>query len=353
MVYKDILTNKSKVSFTNAVSHYFELIAEQGLNRVFVHVRPFGDALYRSDYFPSSYLVTGCEGGNLSFDPFEIMTKKARDFKLNIEAWINPFRVRSIYVETGTISPKNPVHDFLISGDAIEYGGNIVYNPASQRAWDLIGRGLSEICQRYDIDGIHFDDYFYPTSDPYFDMNSYASYKAAGGGLPQAIWRRNNISMFLKHCWNQVHSFNKNIDFGVSPKGDMNCNLNEEFFDAAEVLSKPGYLDYICPQAYFALNDEVYSFSDCMQVFDSINKIKVKLIAGLPAYKIGHPEPHAGAGEKDWLCGERVLADMVECGKMFSTYSGYSLYSYTSVFEPQPELANRMIIERKALKAIS
>jgi len=349
MFFRSTLMGQSELSFSNAITRAFDKIAQQGLNRVFVHVRPFGDALYRSDLFPSSFLVSGNEGDKLVFDPLEIMVKKARERGLGIEAWVNPFRVRSKYIQTGAISNLNPVNIFIKSGDAITYSDGLMYNPASQRAIDYVTKGVSELCTRYDIDGIHFDDYFYPNPERHFDASDYAAYKAPGGGLSQSAWRKANILMLLKQCWESVHAIDKRLVFGVSPKGFMECNLKEEYFDVPKALSKPGYLDYVCPQAYFAPNDEAYSFDDCMRIFDSLTKADIRLIAGLPAYKIGRPDPHAGAGEKDWLRGDHVLADMINIAKRYPSYAGYSLYDYSSVFSPAPELQERIRRERASI----
>lgn len=349
MFFRTALMGKSEESFSNAIDEAFSKIGEQGLNKLFVHARPFGDALYRSDIFPTSFLVSGKEGEKLRFDPLEIMIKKANPLGLGIEAWVNPFRVRSKYIETGTVSDKNPVCKFLETGDAIEYSDGIIYNPASQRARDLIVDGLHELCARYDIVGVHFDDYFYPNPELQFDAAGYAAYKAPGGGLSQAAWRKANISLLLKQSWDRVHSTSNDLVFGVSPKGFMECNLNEEYFDVPRVLSNPGYVDYICPQSYFAPNDEIYSFGECINVFNSLIESNIKLIVGLPVYKLGHPDPHAGAGEDDWQNGEHVLADMIKIAGSFSKYSGYSLYDYSSFFTPARELNERMIKERSAL----
>ena len=353
MEFKSILTGKSREQFTSAVEHRFGLAADLGLNRLFVHVRPFGDALYKSKIFPTSSLITGTEGDHIDFDPLEIMTIAARRLGLCIEAWVNPFRVRSAYIQTGVLYHKNPALALLESGDLIEHRGGYTYNPASQRVWELVLAGVEELCTGYDLDGIHFDDYFYPTVDPLFDMDSYNAYKAPGGGLSQAQWRRGNVSLFLKRCWNCVHDSDNNMLFGVSPKGFMDCNLNEEFFDVPHVLSKSGYVDYIVPQAYFAPRDEVYSFSDCVSLYDSLIKCGIPLIPGLPAYKLGKPDIHAGIGEEDWLHGEGVLAGMIECSRTLESYGGYSLYDFAAIFGPEAQHSDRMARERRLISALN
>lgn len=351
MVFSHILTGKSESSFTMEIKRRFERIAAAGLNRVFVHIRPFGDALYRSGIFPSSFLITGREGEAMPFDPLEIMVGAAHELGLKIEAWINPFRVRSPAIPAPRPCSDNPALKLLKSHGAIEYRGGLTYNPASSEACELIIEGVREVCGNYPVDGIHFDDYFYPTTDPYFDMESFFGYKAPGGGLSQVFWRRKNISMFLRDCYSTVHESGCG-SFGISPKGFMDCNLNEEFLDVPEILSKKGYVDYVCPQAYFARTDEVCSFSSVMEDFSRLisDESGIRLIAGLAAYKIGATDRHAGKGSVEWLEGRNILSSMAAEAGRVKHYAGYALYNYQAAFEPEEHLITRMEAEMTALR---
>lgn len=354
MDFSRILTGKSKAEFSDELEKRLERIAAAGLNRVFVHVRPFGDALYPSDIFPASFLVTGTEGDAMPFDPLEIILDKAHALKLKAEAWINPFRVRAPSIEAAPLCAKNPALKMLERGGAIEYRGGLTYNPASEEACELIIEGVREICRRYPVDGIHFDDYFYPTTDPYFDMDSFNSYKAPGGGLSQVFWRRKNISLFLQACYKAVHESGCDC-FGISPKGFIDCNLNEEFLDVTEILSKKGYVDYVCPQAYFARTDEISPFSEVMENFSELicEESGIRLIAGLAAYKIGRPDRHAGAGSAEWLEGENILFSMAADAGKVRHCAGYALYNYQAAFEPEERLVARMDTELAALKELN
>lgn len=352
--FHDFLTGRSSADFRDEYSRRLELAAENGINRVLVHLRPFGDALYKSDIFPSSYLVTGTEGDILPFDPLELMLEETKKFSMEFEGWINPFRVRapSIAAADASICHGNPVHRMLDTGGAIKYRNSITYNPASTQAVEMIVNGLIELCSRYPLDGIHFDDYFYPGSDPYFDMDSFCEYKLAGGGLSQAAWRRQNVSLFLKACYGAVHGCG-NIRFGISPKGYMDCNYNEEFLDLSQVMSRPGYVDYVCPQAYFALSDELSPFSTVMKNFEKLNLAGLDLIAGLAVYKLGRPDIHAGEGSDEWLCGENILSKMVSSAREIKHYSGYSLYNFKAAFLPSRDTELRIRAEMASLNSLT
>ena len=355
MEFAGILTGKSREDFSEAVSRAFEAAAAFGINRLFVHVRPFGDALYHSELFPSSHLVTGTEGDPLPFDPLEIMLDKAHGLGLALEAWLNPFRIRApgIAKAGSGLCQRNPALHMKDPFGVITYRNGMTYNPASEEAQELLINGLREICARYPVDGIHFDDYFYPTADPYFDMESFRAYKLPGGGLSQAVWRRQNISLFLKSCYQAVHASGCSR-FGLSPKGFMDCNLNEEFLDVPRLLSTSGYLDYVCPQAYFALSDEICPFDAVIKEYDGLIKADIQLLAGLAAYKLGRPDRHAGrAGNAEWLHGDKVLADMTVCARKAEHYAGYSLYNFQAAFRPEESVALRVIREMNALKALN
>ena len=165
-----------KAQFTKNIQKAFDNIQQLGLNTVIAQVRPFSDALYESELFPWSYLATGEEGADPGFDPLAIMVEQAHQRGLQLHAWVNPYRVRTSATNK-QLSSKNPAVKLLKSGDAIRYNGAVTYDPASKKAQQLIVDGVREIVEKYDVDGIHFDDYFYPTTDAGFDSASYQAYK--------------------------------------------------------------------------------------------------------------------------------------------------------------------------------
>lgn len=352
--FQDILTGKSREAFRDQIKERFDVAAEWGIDRLFVHVRPFGDALYPSRLFPTSHLITGTEGDPAPFDPLAIMVEEAHGRGLALEAWVNPFRVRApgMAAVSAGLCRENPALEWRETGDVIEYRGGLTYDPGSQRAQERIVAGLREICENYPVDGIHFDDYFYPTADPNFDMDGFCRYKLAGGGLSQRAWRLQNVRLFLRACHAAVHASGCGR-FGVSPKGFMECNLEEEFLDVPGILAKEGYVDYICPQAYFAMTDEVCPFSAVMEEYDRlIGDRNIDLLAGLAVYKLGRRDIHAGPGDEEWLRGEGTLVKMVECARKAEHYAGYSLYNYQASFLPEAHVARRVEEELDRLMAL-
>ena len=337
--------------FTRKIGEAFDNIKALGLNTVIAQVRPFGDALYESELFPWSYLAAGKEGKAPDFDPLEVMTEQAKKRDLRIEAWINPYRVRnSAYNQE--LSKQNPVHQMLKTGDAIRYNGAITYNPASKKAQKLIVDGVKEIVENYDVDGIHFDDYFYPTTDAMFDADSYQQYKKSGGTKSLADWRRKNVDDLVRAVYDTVKAEDKNLLFGISPQGNLDNNYNKQFIDVKEWLSEDGYIDYICPQIYFGFENKTCPYEQTVEQWNNLIQNDVQLYVGLAPYKIGLEDTFAGNGRWEWVNEDDLLANMVETAREEEHYRGFALFRYDSVFAPASDVKAEVKEEIDNLKEV-
>ena len=325
-----MLQNRSRSAFTSSIGEAFDQIRDLGLNTVFAQVRPFGDALYDSAYFPASYLFTGEEGGigEAPYDALEIMVEEAHSRGLRIEAWINPYRVRAN--GNKALSDDNPAWDLLESGGAVRYDGGIYYDPGSEEARDLIVDGVREIVENYDVDGIHFDDYFYPAgAGSSFDAESYA---ASGSSMSLGNWRREQVNILVRRVYNAVGS---DKVFGISPAGNNENNYSSLYCDVEEWLTNPGYVDYICPQVYFGFNNSLKPYKSTVREFnDMISQSGVKLYVGLAAYKIGDSQYGA-----EWASNTDIMARQVADARGLSRYGGFALYRYDSLFNPASGVA--------------
>jgi uncharacterized lipoprotein YddW (UPF0748 family) len=355
MDFSKILTGRSISEFQDNIRQRFEKAASFGINTVFVHIRSFGDALYNSSIFPASSLITGTEGDKPPFDPLEIMIEEAHALNLHIEGWLNPFRIRN-HLNKAKLAPSNPAISLLVNGSnaVISFNGGLYYNPASDYARHLVIETIKELIDGYNLDGIHFDDYFYATQEISFDSIDYTSYKAQGGGLSLYKWRRENVNILVRNVYSTIKSKNPALRFGISPKADMECNLNEEFIDVPHLLSCEGYLDYICPQAYFGFKDRHLGFKSIVSMYNEMITLdSIDLYIGLGAYKIGHVETHAGPeGIYEWVENRNMLADMVDYARTLSRYAGFSLYNFSAAFEPEDNLIEHTREEMMALKAL-
>jgi len=318
-----MLTNKSRSQFTSNIGKAFDNIADTGFNTVIVQVRPFADALYESDYFPWSYLCTGSEGEDPGYDPLEIMVEEAHDRGLEIEAWLNPYRVRAAN-STKALCDENQASIWLDEGSdaVVKYAGGIYYNPASEDARELILDGVEEIVDNYDVDGIHMDDYFYPDPDKSFDAESYAAYD---GPLSLGNWRRQNVNILVRDIYSTVKNCDSSVRFGISPTGNNDNNYNKQYADVKKWAQSSGYVDYICPQIYWGYNHATMPYAETVEEWnDMVTSSSVKLIVGIGAYRLGE------SGE--WSGTSDILARMVKTARKADSYGGIAMYRYDSLY---------------------
>ncbi|MDL2219059.1 family 10 glycosylhydrolase [Ruminococcaceae bacterium OttesenSCG-928-O06] len=319
-----------------AVATMFENCAHLGLNTVIVAVRPFGDALYESDIFPYSHLLhaDGAQGVRPGYDPLAVMVEEAHALGLRIEAWINPYRVQDTRNGPATLSEDNPAA--LQPALVRNVGGNLWYDPGLPAVQQLVTDGAAEIVRNYDVDGIHFDDYFYPEgADDAFDADSYAQYS---DGQTLADWRRENTNSMVWHVYEAVKSANPTASFGISCQGNNENNYGQMYADVRHWMANEGYVDYVMPQLYWGFayrtagGREDYAFENISATWAFYPRQPgVRLYAGLGAYRIG-----AGDGgsndQSEWQSGHN-LADMVENLRTQADYGGFALFRYAFLFE--------------------
>lgn len=326
-----MMKGKSKAQFTQNINAAFKNISDFGFNTVFVQVRPFGDAVYKSQYFPWSYTITGVEGQDPGYDPLAIMCDMADQYGLRIEAWVNPYRIRTAG-NNNALSSDNMARKWRAAGNdaVLEWNGGTYYNPGSASARQLIVNGAKELVERYNVDGVHFDDYFYPTTDMAFDQ---ATYKASGSKLSQDDWRRENVNQLVREVYAAIKAADANCVFGISPQGSMKNNYNTQFIDVEKWLSNTGYVDYILPQIYYGYQNDTLPYAQTVQEWNNMIKVDgIDLYVGLAAYKIGQEDQWAGKGKNEWVNASGILANMVSTAREQSNYGGCAIYSYDSIF---------------------
>ena len=352
--FNTLLKNKTKAEFNKNIYTAFGKISAAGFNTVFVQVRPFGDALYDSKYFPWSHTITGTEGEDPGFDPLDLMIEAARDYDLRIEAWINPYRIRNSGT-TAALCDSNLAQSWLEegTGEVIEYNGGLYYNPGNEFARNLIVDGVIEIVENYNVDGIHFDDYFYPTTDASFDADTYAAYKKEGGTLSLADWRRENVNILVREVYAEIKSIDPYIEFGISPQGNNDNNYNTQYIDVKKWVTTKGYVDYICPQIYFGFNNESYPFAETVEEWnDMIRLSSVDLYVGISPYKLGAQDTWAGSGKNEWLNTTNILQRMVVEARRYDRYQGFAMFRYDSLFNPASGVKSQVETELKNLTSV-
>ena len=352
--FDHLLRGRTQAEFTANIRKVYDNIAAYGLNTVIVQVRPFGDALYPSDYFPWSQFAAGTEGVNPGFDPLAIMVDEAHARGMRFEAWINPYRIRASG-STVPLSENNPALRWINEGHpgVIRYNGIISYNPADSQARALIVNGVREIVRNYSVDAIHIDDYFYPTTSPEFDAASFQAYLARGGTRDLGDWRRNNVETLMREMYAAIKAEDPNVLFGISPQSRIDYNFDNLYLDIARIAQNPGYTDYIMPQIYFGFQHATQPFQQSLNDWAAIvNPDYVTLYIGLAAYKSGLDDAWAGAGRSEWINNTNLLARKVEASRGAEGYAGFVLFRYDSLFAPGANVASHIEREYQNLRAL-
>ena len=309
-----------------------------GLNTVLAQVRPFGDALYRSSLFPWSHLCTGVQGQDPGFDPLDVLLQEAHTRGISVEAWVNPYRLRSSAAMPPNLADGNLANTHPEWVCTVDEG--LYLNPAEPAAADYVVQGVAELVQNYAVDGIHFDDYFYPTTDESIDA---AQFAASGAGN-LAAWRRENVTALVRAVHDTVKAADPTLRFGISPQGNPDNDENQQYSDVTGWLASGGgdaVVDYLCPQVYwgqgFALHNGStrFAFENIVPAWLAYPRAAdVALYFGLGAYRVGVGD--GGSNENSlsgWSTG-RALADQVAFLREQGA-GGWALYRYGSLFGPE------------------
>lgn len=318
--------DKSQKRFTEKFEEIAENCKNLGYNTLVVQVRPFCDALYKSDYFPWSHILTGEQGKNPNYDPLKIICDVCREKNLNIHAWINPYRI-STQNSPSELSENNPYVKDSSVGFKTQSGTYL--DPSNENARRLIIDGIEEIVSNYDIDAIQFDDYFYPADMGSEDDAQYKEYinGCENESMTLKEWRKANVNLLISEVYLRIHSIKNNVEFGISPQGNINNN-DKLFADVQLWCTTKGYIDYICPQIYFSLDNPALTFEDSLQSWCELDfASNVNLYVGLAGYKAGTDDD-----EGTWLNDDNILAQEYNIICENEKTNGLMMYSYASLF---------------------
>ncbi|MDD3183816.1 MAG: family 10 glycosylhydrolase [Anaerostipes sp.] len=337
--YRSSYKSRNKTTFKSYFTKVVKKGKSLGMNRVIVQVRPYGDAVYKSKYFPWSKYISGKQGRSPGYDPLAIMVQVAHSQGIAIEAWVNPYRVTSGSTNYKKLSKNNPARKWNAKKstrrNVLSYGGSLYYNPSKKAVRDLIVNGAKEIVQNYNVDGIHMDDYFYPsfTSKNYkksFDAAEYnkSSYKKKKKSIQS--YRRAQVDYLVKRIHSEVKKVRSNATFGISPAGNIS-NLTSKYsyyVDIKKWLKSSQYVDYICPQIYWGFKHPTAKFDKVTRQWLSIRKNKkVKLYIGIAVYRAGHNVGQNKAEKKEWKSDTNVLKKQVQYARN-KKVDGFAFFDY-------------------------
>ncbi|ALJ56494.1 hypothetical protein AMD24_00311 [Candidatus Xiphinematobacter sp. Idaho Grape] len=253
--------NMEPVEQLKEIRHLVAVAARCRLNNIFVQVRSESDALYSSSIEPWSRFLTGRQGRTPGFDPLQVFIREAKLRGIAVHAWINPYRVA-----TNATNSFDRKHVSQSLAPHIRRVGNLLWmDPSSVAAQNHILRVVKDLISRYNLAGIHLDDYFYPYPNrllgPFPDAQAYLSYRTLGGQLEIGDWRRQNINRLVHKLSILIHQERPGMKFGISPFGiytrgspstveadldQLNCLYSDPVFWMCH-----GWVDYIAPQLYW------------------------------------------------------------------------------------------------------
>ncbi len=312
-----------------------------GMNTIIFQVRPNCDALYESDLFPVSSVLSSTGELPEGFDPLDYICQIAHEAGLELHAWINPLRV-----STTNEAPTSAYEEWVV-----EYAEKLYFDPGEPAVRKLVVDGVSEIISRYEVDGIHFDDYFYPypaEGQTFDDTDTYETY---GEGKELADWRRENITDLIRQTQAVIKESKKDISFGVAPfavwQNVSSDELGSDTRAGVETFSdlyadtrtwvKEGLVDYICPQIYWSFEQEAAPFAAVFDWWaDCVADTDVALIVGHAFYKQGTDQ----AGWDD----ARQTIRQVQYASQNEQYDGSLFFRYGNL-KANPDGATEIFIQ--------
>lgn len=357
-VFMSNSAQRSEASYRSLMTTILDNCKNIGINTLFVQVRPNGDSMYPSEYYTASKYVVGAYGRTHSYDPFAIIIELAHARSMSVQAWINPLRLMSS-TDIANVSTSFKVGEWYQSSTyngkyVVLYSSYYYLNPAYADVRQLIIDGAKEICTLYNVDGVHMDDYFYPTTASSFDSAAYNEYS---GSLSLANWRRDNLNKLVSGIYSAVKSVDKDILFGISPAGNMSTVYNSQYADVYTWCSTSGYIDYICPQVYFGMLHNSQGFGSCSTGWSNIVKTSsVTLYTGLTLGKAldgysGTIDTYAGSTEAqyEWVNNRDVIKSSLEYVRdSLPKCTGVVFFCYQYFYSPTTGSAIAATAEERA-----
>lgn len=275
---------------------------ERRLNTVVLQVRPTADALWPSRYEPWSGWLTGEQGRDPGWDPLGFAVRQAHRRGLELHAWFNPYRIAN-HADLSRLVPDHPARrhpDWVVS-----YGGKLYYNPGLPRVRAFVQDAMFDAVERYDIDAVHWDDYFYPYPVAGEDFDDDAAWQAHGGDFAdRGDWRRHNIDLLVRETHRRLRRTRSRARFGISPFGvwrnrttdprgsatRAGVQTYDDLYADTRTWVRRRWLDYIVPQIYWNIGFAPADYAELVPWWaDLVRGTGVRLYIGEALYKVADP----------------------------------------------------------------
>ncbi|CAD5113764.1 DgyrCDS2933 [Dimorphilus gyrociliatus] len=351
-----------------------DYVKESRMNAIIFQIRPAGDALYNSSIEPWSVYMTNSQGTPPSpfYDPLSFLIAKAHEQNIEVHAWVNPYRANLRPDWTG-LAPNHMANEFRQY--AYPYGNYLWMDPGAKPVQDRLSKVIRDVLDRYDVDGIHWDDYFYPypvNSVSFPDDKTYNDYLSAGGALPRDDWRRKNVNDLVQRVYNEIKALKRHVKFSISPFGIYRPGHPEgmprpiagfdqytQLYADAKLWLQNGWVDFLSPQLYWEIDPPAQSYTTLLNWWCNVNQQSKNrhIYAGNAVYKIEN---------NDWPANEikrqievsRSLTELNSLGNvhfrvklLMNNIKGIAdllknhVYTKVAAIPPMPWLANSTFIE--------
>lgn len=304
-------TNPDRIAAQKAeYQRWLDLAQRLNHNAVIVQVRPTADTFWPSPYEPWSEYLTGVRGQDPGWDPLAYLVTEAHKRNLEFHAWFNPYRISmpdGAGADITRLAPGHPARqhpDWAVAYPVNAPGSRLYYNPGIPAVRRFVETAIMDAVSRYDIDGVHFDDYFYPYPAAGQDFPDAATFAAYGAGYPsKADWRRHNIDLLIQEMGQRIKAAKSWVTFGVSPFGIWRNKASDpvgsdtagtQSYDAnyadTRLWVRNEWIDYIVPQVYWNIGLPVADYAKLVPWWaDVVSGTHVQLYIGQADYKIGDP----------------------------------------------------------------
>ena len=328
----------------NNINKIISNIKSMNLNTIILQVRSSSDSIYNSKIYPKSLYLVNNEYDNY-YDVLAYFIDEAHKYNIKIIAWINPYRVRTTE-NINNITDKNPAYKYL-NTDTIYINNGVFYNPSKKEVTDLIIKGVEEVLE-YDIDGLLFDDYFYPNAN--IDEKDYQEYIKYNDYVSPENYRLEVINNMIKKVYKKCKE--KNVLFGISPDGNIENNYTTHYADVKTWMSKEGYIDFIMPQIYYGFYNSSRDYINTLKEWENnlLNE-NIDLYVALAFYKVGQYDKYARDGKNEWLENDDIIMREILLSRNTKNYKGFSLFRYDNIFN-QDTFTNNSVKEIENLKKI-
>ena len=352
--------NLSEVEYKKEFTTLLDNVEELNLNAIIFQVRPKSDAFYKSKINPWSEYLTGRQGQELNWDPLEWMIEETHNRGISFHAWFNPYRVTVGSEKLEELAPNNWARNH--PQYVFESGGKLYLNPGEPEVIKYINDSIMEVVNNYPIDGVHFDDYFYPSKsiedkDKFYSEKEKISYENYGKEFKDiSDWRRDNVDKLVYTIHNSIKDYNKenkkSVEFGISPFGiwghkavhpvgsaegvGSETNIGspatyDNYFADTRKWVKNHWVDYIAPQIYWSFTNKSAPYGELTHWWaDVVKDTNVHLYIGHASYK----KADINNKDLDWT-NSNELINQLKFNSLYDEIKGSIFFSYKSLLEKE------------------